>query len=151
MSQINPVNKSFCLHQLFESNYLKLQRLIPQLNAIQSSTIIAQLHQKPALKLTVIEKTNFTLQIQLTFFNQNGNNELVDSDSSIKIRIYLDTKSAEVITNSANLLSMPAIDYPKAALDAKWPSNYLLDKWLTHCLSQGYLLFEAAHSQPIPA
>ena len=140
MNQLNPVNKSFCLHQLFESNYLKLLRLIPELHYIQSSSMTAQLYKKPALKLIVIEKTTHTLTIQLGFFSDDGETALGDTESSLNIRIYLDTKSAEVMTVSANLLSIPSKDYPKAALDAKWPDNYLLDKWLNHCLSQGYQL-----------
>lgn len=140
MSQLNPVNKSFCLHQLFESNYLKLLRLIPELHCIQSSSMTALLSNKPALKLIVIEKTTHTLTIQLVFFSDNGETALVDTGSSPNIRVYLDTKSAEVMTTSTNLLSIPGKNYPKAALDAKWPDNYLLDKWLNHCLSQGYQL-----------
>jgi uncharacterized protein YqiB (DUF1249 family) len=151
MNLLNPVNKSFCLHQLFESNYLKLVRLIPQLHCIQSSSITAQLYNKPALKLIVVEKTTHTLTIQLTFCSNDGEIELIDTDSSHNIRIYLDTKSAEVMTAPTNLLSIPGNNYPKAALDAKWPDNYLLDKWLSHCLSQGYELLETAHDQPIPA
>jgi uncharacterized protein YqiB (DUF1249 family) len=113
--------------------------------------MMAQLHNKPALILTVIEKSRFTLEIELKFHNQNGKYALIDADSSANIRVYLDTQSVEVITSSTNLLSMPAIDYPLAALDAKWPGNYQLDKWLTHCLSQGYQLLETTHSQPMPA
>jgi uncharacterized protein YqiB (DUF1249 family) len=151
MSQLNLVNKSFCLHQLFESNYLKLLRLIPQLHCIQSSSITAQPCNKPALKLSVIEKTTHTLTIQLTFCGDNGETELIDTDSSHNIRIYLDTKSAEVMTTPTNLLTISGKNYPKAALDAKWPDNYLLDKWLSHCLNQGYELLETSHDQPIPA
>jgi uncharacterized protein YqiB (DUF1249 family) len=151
MSQLNPINKSFCLHQLFESNYLKLLRLIPQLHSIQSSSMIAELHNKPALRLTVVEKTKFTIDLQLRFFSHNDANEQVNMDTALNIRIYLDTKAAEVITTSSNLLSMPAKDYPKAALDAKWPANYQLDKWLTHCLGEGYQLLETSYSLPIPA
>ncbi len=151
MSQLNPVNKSFCLHQLFESNYLKLLRLIPQLHCIQSSNITAQVLNKPALKLVVVEKSTHTLTVQLIFCSDNGEIELIDTDTSLNIRIYLDTKSAEVITTTNNLLSIPAKNYPKAALDAKWPDNYLLDKWLSHCLSQGYKLQERSNSHPMPA
>jgi uncharacterized protein YqiB (DUF1249 family) len=151
MNLLNPINKSFCLHQLFESNYLKLLRLIPQLHSIQSSSMITELHNKPALRLTVVEKTKFTVDLQLRFVSLNDANEQINMDTSLDIRIYLDTKSAEVITTSSNLLSMPAKDYPKAALDAKWPANYQLDIWLTHCLSEGYQLLETSYSLPIPA
>ncbi|MEE9412058.1 MAG: DUF1249 domain-containing protein [Methylococcales bacterium] len=151
MNQLNPINKSFCLHQLFESNYLKLLRLIPQLHCIHSSSITAQLHNKPVLKLIVIEKTTYTLTVQLVFCSDNGETELIDTDASLNIRIYLDIKSAEVMTTPTNLLSISGNNYPQAALDAKWPDNYLLDKWLSYCLSQGYELQETSHSQPIPA
>ncbi|HFD13400.1 MAG TPA: DUF1249 domain-containing protein [Crenotrichaceae bacterium] len=151
MSQLNPVNKSFCLHQLFESNYFKLLRLIPQLHAIQSPQMQAELGNKPALHLTILDKTRFTLEIQLAYDCQTGATEPLNAESSLHIRIYLDSKTAEVITLSADLHLLPANDYPKAAVDAKWPDNYMLDKWLTHCLTQGYRLTEANHPQAIPA
>lgn len=151
MSQLNPVNKSFCLHQLFESNYHKLLRLIPQLHSIKSTQMLAEPGNKPALELAVLSKTKFTLELQLGYLCPSDVDALTDNNPVLVIRVYLDSKTAEVITQSSNLLSLPATDYPKAILDAKWPDNYLLDKWLTHCLGQGYLLTEASRSPAIPA
>ena len=152
MSQLHPVNKSFCLHQLFESNYDKLLRLIPQLHSINSPRMVAELEHKPTLTLSVREKTRFTLLLQLSYQCQDGTDTLPASVvPAMLIRVYLDSKAAEVIAHASNLLSLPAIDYPKAVLNAKWPNNYLLDKWLTHCLSQGYLLTETSTTQAMPA
>lgn len=151
MSELNLVNKSFCLHQLFESNYNKLLCLVPDLHSITSPIIIAQPNNKPKLRLSVLEQGAFTLEVQLTYHCNSDINEIEDADSSVNIRIYLDSKTAEIITFRPELLSLPATDYPKAALNAKWSLNYQLDKWLTHCLSQGYQLIETKQSQAIPA
>lgn len=150
MSQLNPVNKSFCLQQLYESNYHKLQQLIPQLHTIQSASLLATTDNKPSLQLRILEKNRYTLDIQLSYQSQTDVKQPI-FEETLDIRIYLDCKTAEIISAPLGLHAVPAADYPKAALDSKWPDNYLLDKWLTHCLCQGYRLIEFPQYQVIPA
>lgn len=150
MSQLNPVNKSFCLQQLYESNYRKLQQLIPQLQTIQSSSLLATTNNKPSLQLQVLEKNRYTLDIQLSYQSQIDIQQPI-FEEMLHIRIYLDCKTAEILSKPLGLHAVPPVDYPKAALDSKWPANYLLDKWLTHCLYQGYRLIEFPQYQVIPA
>ncbi len=151
MHQLTLVNKPFCLHQLFESNYHKLLRLIPQLHSIQSSAMISEPSDKPTLSLKVIEKTKYTLEIHLCYHCHADIHETIGTDAPLKIRVYLDTQLAEIIAASTHLTTVPAKDYPKAALEAKWLDNYHFEKWLTYCLSQGYQMIETPQIQAIPA
>lgn len=149
MSLLNPVNKSYCLHKLCESNYAKLIRLVPNLPYIgQFATALAQ--GRPALYLTVLEKAPYTLTFELSHcFGKRYGDSI---EPAVKIRLYMDAKAAEVL----EICSRPRLaEYGKNRTAAKeimhhkWKSNYFLEKWLNHCLQLGYQFERRKETVPL--
>ena len=138
MGTINPVNKPFCLEQIYESNYLKLLRLIPNLSSIKGHAI-GYSAGKPALYLKIIEKTSYSITLQLSHcFKKNPDHFL---EPAVKIRIYLDARLAEVIRDHAKsdvFRTIKKLQQNNEAIDYKWTLNYFLEKWLSHCLQKKY-------------
>ncbi|MEQ1635130.1 MAG: DUF1249 domain-containing protein [Methylococcales bacterium] len=138
MACIDPVNKSFCLAQICETNFQQLLRLIPDLFNIQSH-VIGTAHQKMALQVYVLERNPFTLTIELNHrFEQHLDALLMPA---IKVRVYRDAQSAEVLSdhirgNVAQMFKDPSQSV--AIMNYKWRLNYFLNKWLDHCLSANY-------------
>ncbi len=138
MSQVNPVNKSFCLEQICESNYHKFLRLIPDLYQIKTSAI-GQFPNKPSLHLKIIERSAYTLTVQLTHCFMGTPDELIEP--AVKIRLYLDAKLAEVLRDHSRIDVFKAISdtgQSKKIMDYKWSLNYFLSKWLDYCLQTDY-------------
>jgi uncharacterized protein YqiB (DUF1249 family) len=138
MSFINPVNKSFCLEQMCASNYQKLLQLIPELLVLKEAAIGMALNNTP-LHITIIENTPYTMLIELNHcFDQNNDDCL---EPAVKVRLYLDAKLAEVMSDQAH--SPIALVFKDKGLSTdimnyKWRLNYFLQKWLDHCLKKDY-------------
>lgn len=143
MSQLQPINTSWCLEKLCESNYQKLFRLIPNLCSLSNNAIGYTL-DKPPLHLYVLERDRYTLTIELSYsFNHLSAEQILPA---VKIRVYLDARLAEVIRD----YDRPAVNYvyknPAAIREIqnyKWRLNYFLDKWLDHCLQTEYAFSSA--------
>ena len=138
MSLLNPVNKSFCLHTLCESNYYKLLRLIPDLPQIGESAI-ASPAGKPTLHFRLIDKTPYTLTLELTHCFEDQTDAFFEP--AVRIRAYLDAKTAEVLADHNRPHIEHAFRQTERAdkiMDYKWTLNYFLEKWLNHCLQLGY-------------
>lgn len=138
MSLLHPVNTSLCLEKLCESNFQKLLRLIPDLSGFEKAAI-GKTTAHPALYLDIIDRSPYTLTIELSHCFSEASDSLMQP--AVKIRVYLDVQLAEVIRDN----DRPAVDriYPNAGRfieiqDYKWRLNYFLQKWLDHCLKNQY-------------
>lgn len=138
MGLLNPVNKSLCLEQLCEANYLKLLRLIPGLCSVKERAVgIAE--QKSALSIRILERNPYTLTIELNHHFKHAPDPA--TEPALQIRVYLDAKSAEVLCDYIRPTVNKAIKQPcsdTAVMDYKWRLNYFLSKWLDHCLQAEY-------------
>lgn len=138
MSFLNPVNKSYCLQTICESNYHKLLRLVPNLPSV-NQLAVAYVDGKPSLYLNMIEKNPYTLTLELShYFRENRESSF---EPALKIRVYLDTQSVEVLCDHSRPFIRNAFHKNSSArdvLDYKWSLNYFLEKWLDHCLRYGY-------------
>jgi uncharacterized protein YqiB (DUF1249 family) len=139
MSSFHPVEKSFWLHRVCESNYRKLTDLVPDLTRI-GETSTAKVHGKPALHLRLLERSPYTLTVELTHDFSPGFEVL--SEPAVRIRVFLDARTAEVLCDHARPelreALREAVEEPQAVLDYKWAINYFLARWLDHCLSNEY-------------
>lgn len=137
-SSLNPVNKSCILQTLYETNFHKLFRLAPDLLRIKASAV-AEASGRPALYIRILERNRYTLTMELTHrfeFEDEGG-----AEPAVKIRVYLDAKSAEVLRDMSRPLVRHALRgnrAPEFVLEYKWTINYFLERWLDHCLEQGY-------------
>ena len=144
MSFVNPVNKSYCLEQICESNYQKLLKLIPDLLTLKE-TAIGIAHQNTTLHITVIESTPYTMTVELSHcFNKNLDEFL---EPAVKIRLYMDAQLAEVLSDHvrasvAQVFKNPGLS--REIMNYKWRLNYFLQKWLDHCLKKDYQFSKTA-------
>ncbi|PHS71847.1 MAG: hypothetical protein COB22_06665 [Cycloclasticus sp.] len=119
LSQLRPINKSFCLQTLCEENFTRLIRLTPNLGSNNTSGSIIQTE--------ILDTGPFTYTLILR-------DKLVPGQTphiNFKCRVYMDTKSMEVIQivghwQTPNFHKTT----PKDILNRKWESNYFLEKWL---------------------
>ena len=138
MSFMNPINKSYCLEQICESNYQKLLKLIPDLLTVKE-TAIGLASNNTTLHVTIIENTPYTMTVELSHcFNKNLEEFL---EPAVKIRLYLDAQLAEVLSD--HVRASVAQVFKNAGLSReimhyKWRLNYFLQKWLDHCLKKDY-------------
>ncbi|ORU90406.1 MAG: hypothetical protein A6F71_05415 [Cycloclasticus sp. symbiont of Poecilosclerida sp. M] len=132
MGFLNPVNKSFCLQTLCEENYARLLRLVPNLPYLEAAASQC-LFDNNTLYIIRVEKSPYTLHCELVV--RDTKSKVVSS--SIKCRLYLDTKSVDVldIKHLTPVFSDTSILTPKQIMDNKWVLNYFLDKWLSFYLT----------------
>lgn len=138
MGTINPVNKSFCLEKLCETNYQKLLRLNPNLLSLKEPAI-AYSEGKPTLHMEIAETSKYTLTVLLSHCFETELDAYLDP--ALKIRIYRDAKLAEVIRdhNKSDVTKMiNKLGQIEEIMDYKWSLNYFLEKWLDHCLLSNY-------------
>jgi uncharacterized protein len=138
MTAFNPVEKSLCLHKVCEANYRKLASLVPGLLQI-SDIATAVVAGKPALHLRLIERSPFTLLLELTHDFADGHAAL--AEPAVMIRVCLDARTVEMLSDYTRPLVHQALSepmIPSAVLDYKWSLNYFLSRWLDHCLVGHY-------------
>lgn len=138
-SHLNARSVSFAaLMEMYESNYLRLRRLCPDLDAFTD----AQVSRVPGasdLHLTVLERTPYTTMVRLTYEFASGDRTRRQPD--LTIRMFHDARQAEVVgrycRRSGQDLSLDArIGVP--GLACRWRHNRFLFKWLGFCLTQGH-------------
>lgn len=139
MSAILPANKSYWLQRVCETNYAKLQRLLPDLADLKQVALEDDTG-KPALYARLLERTPYTITLELTHYFPDTSSGVLP-EPAVKVRVFLDAKTAEVLCADAAPTVHDAFRrHPpaKAVLDYKWRLNYFLEKWLDHCLSLNY-------------
>lgn len=140
MSRFRPRNTSYWLAQICESNFGKLTRLIPDLSELDGDTVAHSSFGKPALQLTVVERSRYTLTVDLNY--RFGDQPRHASEPRFRIRVYLDGKCAEALNRhrpeEALRASTEASTRCLQILEEKWALNYFLERWLDHCLNSQY-------------
>jgi len=138
MAKVSPINKSFCLQNVCETNYKKIFCLLPNLRNIEHE-VQGFSQGKPALHVQVLEQTAYTKTIQLSHFFTTHSDVLLAP--AVKIRLYFDVCTAEVLRDYKREEVSTAIcdlSRSKDIMDYKWRLNYFLEKWLDHCLKTEY-------------
>lgn len=149
MSAFQPIDKSLLLQQVCEANYRKLADLVPGLLELEGSAT-ARSHDKPALHLRLLERSRYTLTLELThaFAPERGGT----LEPAVRLRVCLDAKTVEALSDHCRPLVLDALKAEASArqvLDYKWGLNYFLARWLDHCLSSDYR-FGAGLAGPRP-
>jgi uncharacterized protein YqiB (DUF1249 family) len=139
MSRFEPQEKSYWLAKLCEANYERLNRLIPGLGGAASSSAVAAADGKPALHLRMLEHSPYTVTLELSHRFNHG--PLALQEPAVKIRVYLDARAAEVLSDRERPSAGAAMRQarkPRELMDQKWTLNYFLSQWLEHCLACNY-------------
>jgi len=130
------------LMALYESNYLRLFRLIPELDRIDGC-----FHSRVAgdcdLHVEILERCRYTVTMSLTYHLETDDGLLIDPDMTI--RAYLDGKLAEVMAIGEcqrHTTLRQLVREHRRELDRRWRLNIVLNKWLDYLSDQGHLVLE---------
>lgn len=132
------------LMALYESNFVRLGWLIPNLRDIASPQR-SRVAGDPALHLVVHERTRYTTTLNLTYFFPSPQGESADPD--LMVRIYHDADLAEAMacTRQHQHRILRAWDtVPGLELERRWARNSMLNKWLEYCAETGHRFPAAA-------
>jgi len=130
------------LMALYESNYLRLLRLLPEIERLDGcfrSSVAGECD----LHVEILERCRYTLTLSLTYHLETDQGLLTDPDMTV--RVYLDCQLAEVmqigdLQRHATLRKLA--DPHRRELDLRWHRNVILNKWLEYLSDQGHLVLE---------
>lgn len=126
------------LMSLYESNYIRLAWLVPDLGAADGSQI-SSVAGDCALHLAVDERSRYTTTLRLTYMFDDATGPLADPD--LQIRVYHDARLAEVQACARwhRHAMLGAIRSQLAReLGDRWLRNVMLNKWLDYCVERGH-------------
>jgi uncharacterized protein YqiB (DUF1249 family) len=135
--------KSFVgLMALYESNYLRLLQLIPELERLDGC-FRSRVAGACELHVEILERCRYTVTMSLTYYFENGDERVADPDMTV--RAYLDGQLAEVMYlggdhRDAELRRLAKVH--RLELDGRWEKNIVLNKWLDYLTHQGHLILE---------
>ncbi len=135
--------KSFVgLMAMYESNYLRLLHLIPELERLDGC-YRSRVAGDCDLYVEIMERCRYTVTLSLTYYFDAGKGRIADPD--MMVRAYLDGQLAEAMSlcgkhRHAELRRL-AKEHRKE-LDSRWQRNVVLNKWLEYLSDQGHLILE---------
>jgi len=130
------------LMAMYESNYLRLLRLIPELDRLDGC-FRSRVAGDCDLHVEILERCRYTVTLSLTYHFETDDGLLADPDMTV--RAYLDGQLAEVM-GVGRRQRHPAlrefVREHRKELDRRWRSNTVLNKWLDYLTEQGHLVLE---------
>jgi hypothetical protein len=130
------------LMALYESNYLRLLRLIPELDRLDGC-FRCRVAGDCDLYVEIIERSRYTVTLSLTYHLETDEGLLVDPD--MLVRAYLDGRLAEAMAigkqQRHNALRR-LVRAHQAELGRRWRRNIVLNKWLDYLYEQGHLVLD---------
>jgi len=130
------------LMAIYESNYLRLLQLIPELDRLDGY-YRSRVAGDCDLHVEIIERSRYTVTLSLSYFFEVAGQRVADPD--MKIRAYLDGRQAEAMTFSGDHVHVELRRLWRAhrgELDARWRRNVVLNKWLEFLMDRGHLVLE---------
>jgi uncharacterized protein YqiB (DUF1249 family) len=130
------------LMALYESNYLRLLRLVPELDRVDGC-FRSRVAGDCDLHLDIIERCRYTITLSLTY--RFDSDEGILDDPDMLLRAYLDGKLAEAMAigkqqRHAALRRLAGAHARE--LDLRWRRNIVLNKWLDYLSEQGHLILD---------
>jgi uncharacterized protein YqiB (DUF1249 family) len=130
------------LMALYESNYLRLLRLIPEIGRLDGC-----FHSRVAgdcdLHIDILERCRYTVTLSLTYHLETDDGLLIDPDMTI--RVYLDGQLAEAMIvgqEQRHVALRRFVDEHRRELDQRWRRNIVLNKWLEYLSDKGHLVLD---------
>ena len=130
------------LMALYESNFLRLQQLVPdlvRLDGYYRSRVAGDCD----LHLEIIERSRYTVTLSLSYFFVEDGVRIADPD--MRIRVYLDGRLAEVMQLNGDHRHPELrrlIRTHRHEMNLRWRRNMVLNKWLEFLMGQGHLILE---------
>lgn len=127
---------------LYESNFIRLRQLIPELDRLDGH-YRSRVAGDCELHLEILSRSRYTVTLSLSYFFEDNGQRIADPD--LRIRAYLDGHVAEAMSlrddhlhQALRRLSIPV----GAELGERWRRNMVLNKWLEYLMDQGHLILE---------
>jgi uncharacterized protein YqiB (DUF1249 family) len=130
------------LMALYESNYLRLLQLIPELDRLDGY-FRSRVAGDCDLHVEILDRSRYTITLSLSYFFDQDGVRIADPD--MQVRAYLDGQMAEAMSFSGEHLHPEIRRLSRAArheLDKRWRKNVILNKWLEFLMDQGHLVLE---------
>lgn len=126
------------LMSLYESNYIRLAWLVPNLERLAPRQV-SQVAGDCPLHLAVDERSRYTTTLRLTYMFDDQAGQLADPD--LQIRVYHDARLAEV-QSCARWHRHEVLELLRSQLARdlgdRWLRNIMLNKWLDYCVERGH-------------
>jgi uncharacterized protein YqiB (DUF1249 family) len=130
------------LMALYESNFLRLLQLIPEIGRLDGC-FRSRVAGDCDLFVEIIETSRYTVTLSLTYHLPTDEGLLTDPD--ITVRVYLDGQQAEVLAigerQRHEALRRLVFEHQEE-LDRRWRFNIVLNKWLDYLYDQGHLILD---------
>jgi hypothetical protein len=127
---------------VYESNFLRLKHLIPELDRLDGY-YQSRVAGDCDLHLEILDRSRYTITLSLSYFFIVDGSRVADPD--MKIRVYLDGHLAEAMSLGGNHrhaeLRRLTLEH-RGELRARWRRNIILNKWLEYLMHQGHLILE---------
>ena len=126
------------LMTLYESNYIKLNYLFPEIRQYNTDKSIKSLFGND-IHLGINKKTKYTMIVSMTYSFEEI--DIIEYEPNLTIKIYFDSRSAEVIgVGKLNKKSrLRDITYQnKNIINQLWRRNIILNKWLDYIIDCDY-------------
>lgn len=130
------------LMALYESNYLRLLRLIPEVARLDGC-FRSRVAGDCDLHVEILERCRYTVTLSLTYHFETDDGLLVDPDMTL--RVYLDCQLAEVMSigpRQRHATLRKLVQEHHKELGRRWRRNIVLNKWLDYLSEQGHLVLE---------
>ena len=130
------------LMSVYESNFLRLLHLIPELEQLDGC-YRSRVAGDCDLHLDILERERYTLTLSLTYYFDSGSERVADPD--ILIRAYLDGRMAEAVclgSDHRHAAFRRLCHAHSEVLQERWDRNIVLNKWLEYLVDQGHLVLE---------
>lgn len=130
------------LMSIYESNYLRLLRVIPELERLDGY-YQSRVAGDCTLHLEILERSRYTVTLTLSYFFFENGKRIADPD--LKIRVYLDGHLAEAMNLDGNHRHAGLRHLwreHRRELNVRWRRNIVLNKWLEYLVDQGHLILE---------
>lgn len=127
---------------LYESNYLRLLRLIPEIDRLDGC-FRSRVAGDCDLHVEILERCRYTVTLSLTYHLETDDGLLIDPDMTI--RVYLDGQLAEAMAvgeKQRHVALQQLVLEHRRALDLRWQRNMVLNKWLEYLSDQGHLVLD---------
>ncbi len=126
------------LMTLYESNFVRLGWLIPNLRDVPAASV-SRVAADCDLHLMPMEISRYTSVLRLTYEFDHADGPLRDPD--LEVCVYHDARLAEV-RSFRGFLRHPQLSRfqheLKRGLDQRWSRNMMLNKWLEYCVERGH-------------
>ena len=130
------------LMSVYESNYLRLHNLIPELRQLDGC-YRSRVAGECDFHLDILQRERYTLTMALTYYFETESGRIADPD--MLVRVYLDGQLAEAMSlgEDQRHVEFRRLCRPHGGeLGERWARNVILNKWLEYLLDQGHLVLE---------